>query len=100
LPKRAPSRMSSRMKSAWRLAEDVAVIDEALTGRAIDFAEDFAREFRSGFLAAGYVTFDAMLALVYRLLRSEAFPNVLQLLREKYRYILVDEFQDTDPLQG
>ncbi len=100
LPRRVPSKATPRVKSAYRLAEDVASIDEALTGRAVEFAEDFAREFRAEFLAAGYVTFDAMLALVYRLLRSEVFPNVLQILREKYQYILVDEFQDTDPVQG
>jgi ATP-dependent helicase/nuclease subunit A len=100
VPAKPPSKATARVKSAYRLAQDVALIDEGLVGRAVEFAEDFARGFRSEFLAAGYVTFDAMLALVYRLLRSEVFPNVLQLLRERYRYILVDEFQDTDPVQG
>jgi ATP-dependent helicase/nuclease subunit A len=86
--------------SALRLAEDMAAMDAKLTGEAVRLVSDFAAKFRREYLAEGWVSFDGMLALVYDLLRSEEFPNVLELLRDRYRFILVDEFQDTDPLQG
>jgi ATP-dependent helicase/nuclease subunit A len=97
---RLPSKAAAFLKSAHKLAEDVAAMDPALVRRAVELAESFAGPFRRDYLAAGYVSYDAMLALVYRLFTNSEFPDVLELLREKYRYILVDEFQDTDPVQG
>lgn len=99
-PARLASGPSARERSAWRLARDMALVDEALVGRAVALVSEFAREFRRDYLRAGYVSFDAMLALVYGLLSNPEFPEVLEFLRNRYRYILVDEFQDTDPLQG
>jgi ATP-dependent helicase/nuclease subunit A len=87
-------------KAALRLAQDIAKIDEPLIRRAVELVEEFARGFRSDFLRAGYVTFDGILALVRRLLSSEDFPGVREILRKQHDYILVDEFQDTDPLQS
>jgi ATP-dependent helicase/nuclease subunit A len=87
-------------KAALRLAQDIAKIDEPLVRRAVELVEEFARGFRSDFLRAGYVTFDGILALVRRLLGSTEFPGVREILRKQHDYILVDEFQDTDPLQS
>jgi ATP-dependent helicase/nuclease subunit A len=87
-------------KAALRLAQDVAKIDGPLVQRAVELVEDFAREFRSDYLRAGYVTFDGILSLVRRLLDSREFPGVREILRNQHDYILVDEFQDTDPLQS
>jgi ATP-dependent helicase/nuclease subunit A len=100
VPARPRAGASPREKSAWRLAQDMASIDEELVGRAVALVSEFAREFRGDYLRAGYVTFDAMLSLVYELLSNPEFPEVLEFLRNRYRFILVDEFQDTDPLQG
>ena len=41
--------------------------------------------------------FDDMVALSYRLLREDS--KVLQKWQERFRYILVDEYQDIDPMQ-
>ncbi|HVE39720.1 MAG TPA: UvrD-helicase domain-containing protein [Planctomycetota bacterium] len=87
-------------KAALRLAHDIAKIDEPLVRRAVELMEDFAREFRRDYLRAGYVTFDGILSLVRQLLESKEFPAVREILREAHDYILVDEFQDTDPLQS
>ena len=43
------------------------------------------------------VDFDDMLLLVYQLFRD--FPDVLKLCQERYRYLLVDEYQDTNTAQ-
>ncbi len=99
-PRPLPAKAAPLFRSAHRLAEDIAAVDAKGIGRAVGLVDDFARGFRRDYLAAGFVSFDAMLALVHELLGSRDFPDVLALLRERYVYILVDEFQDTDPLQG
>ncbi len=87
-------------QAALRLAKDLARVDEPLVRRALELVEDFAREFRRDYLRAGYVTFDGILSLVHRLLESKDFKGVRETLRAQHDYILVDEFQDTDPLQS
>jgi ATP-dependent helicase/nuclease subunit A len=47
---------------------------------------------------AGRLGFEDLLAFAARLLREN--PGVRRGLGERYRYLLVDEFQDTDPLQA
>lgn len=46
----------------------------------------------------GAADFDDLIALAVELL--EEHPDVRQQVRERYRYLLVDEYQDTDYLQG
>jgi len=47
--------------------------------------------------AAGAMDFDDLLFRLYELLQNH--PDVTQKYREKFRYVLVDEFQDTNTLQ-
>ena len=63
-----------------------AVIDEAVAA--------YGRERR----ADGLVTFQDLLERAAQLLRTQ--PEARRLLRERYRLLFVDEFQDTDPLQA
>jgi ATP-dependent helicase/nuclease subunit A len=46
----------------------------------------------------GTVTFDDLLVLAARLLRER--PTVRDECGERFRYLLIDEFQDTDPVQA
>ncbi len=46
---------------------------------------------------AGAMDFDDLLYRLYELLQTD--PEVLKKYREKFRYLLVDEFQDTNALQ-
>ena len=48
-------------------------------------------------VAAGCIDFGDQVGLAVRLL--EDHPEVRRVLRERYRFVLVDEFQDTDPAQ-
>jgi ATP-dependent helicase/nuclease subunit A len=57
-------------------------------------AEDFAEHRRR----SGRLDFQDLLVLAARLLRESAVAR--QELGLRYRYLLVDEFQDTDPLQA
>ncbi|HSX36578.1 MAG TPA: ATP-dependent DNA helicase, partial [Patescibacteria group bacterium] len=44
------------------------------------------------------IDYDDQIYLTIQLLESR--PNILGQLRERYRYIMVDEFQDTNPMQS
>jgi hypothetical protein len=99
-PKNAPSKAEPLEKSAYKLASDLAKVDEDLVAKAVALVDDFAREFRRDYVRAGFVSFDGILSLVHDLFNDDRFRNVLELLRDRYQCILVDEFQDTDPVQG
>ncbi len=63
-------------------------------GVARDAAESYARERK----ARGEVTFEDLLVLSAELMRNN--PQARRDLGRRYRRVLVDEFQDTDPLQA
>jgi ATP-dependent exoDNAse (exonuclease V) beta subunit len=69
------------------------VLLPALVAMADVFAHSLAAKRR----AAGRLTFHDLLVLARDLLASQ--PWVLDRVRDRLRYLLVDEFQDTDPLQ-
>lgn len=58
---------------------------------------EVARAYQEKLVQAGAVDFDDMLTLSVRLLSEDA--NLRQSLRERFIYLLVDEFQDTNPVQ-
>lgn len=57
----------------------------------------FAKRFRDEFVQQGYLTYDALLAYARKVLQNRR--DVRQHLKNTFRAILVDEFQDTDPVQ-
>ena len=66
---------------------------DTLSGWCDDFVEFADMKKKRG----GVLDFDDLLIGVRRLLENS---SALETLRRRYRYILVDEFQDTDPLQA
>ncbi len=87
-------------KEALKLAANVAEGDEATLRTALELLGGFARAFRDSFTREGWVGFDGLLLGVRRLLLDPDFPQVRAWLKSKYAHVLVDEFQDTDPVQG
>jgi ATP-dependent helicase/nuclease subunit A len=65
---------------------------------AIEFALGAARAFRDDRWRNGRLDFQDLLTLTVGLLRRH--PRARKELGERYRYLLIDEFQDTDPLQA
>lgn len=65
---------------------------------AVRLADHAAREFAEHRLRMGQLDFQDLLLLTARLLRENA--RVRRDLGRRYRRLLVDEFQDTDPLQA
>ncbi|HEX7077949.1 MAG TPA: ATP-dependent DNA helicase [Candidatus Eisenbacteria bacterium] len=82
---------------AARSGDETAVA--ALEDRAARLAElaDATERYNALLWRAGFLDFGDLLALTLRLL--EESPAVLLRLQERYRYVLVDEFQDTNPVQ-
>jgi ATP-dependent helicase/nuclease subunit A len=57
-----------------------------------------AQELRAERLASGRLNFQDLLMIARDMLRDR--PGVRRYLQERYTHILVDEFQDTDPIQA
>jgi len=80
-----------------RTAKAVLASDHAFFRDLLGLLEPFAAQCRQRFLDAGYVRFDGLLARARDLLKTH--PHVRARLKRLFKAILVDEFQDTDPVQ-
>ena len=78
----------------WLDADDPALRDRA--ERDLELAAAYETYDRM-LWKAGFVDFGDLLALTLRLF--EESPGTLRRFQERFRYLLVDEFQDTNPVQ-
>lgn len=78
-------------------ARRILTVDQALLAEALALLRPMVERVRHGFAADGWLSFDGLLARARVLLRDH--PAVRERLKQDYRAILVDEFQDTDPVQ-
>jgi len=74
--------------------DDAAVRDQA--ARDLERADDY-EAYNRMLYEAGFIDFGDQLALTHRLF--ETSPAALRRFQERYRCVLVDEFQDTNPAQ-
>jgi len=74
------------------------LLRRSLTGEAAGVLWDFAKDTSAQRLSEGLLTFDDLLIEAGRLVREEA--EVRRRLQRRYRFFLIDEFQDTDPIQA
>ena len=65
------------------------------SGRAL--AEHICKRYESALRACNAVDFDDLILLTLRLFNE--FPDVLEACRAKYRYVMADEYQDTNATQ-
>ncbi|MBB63866.1 MAG: ATP-dependent DNA helicase [Waddliaceae bacterium] len=61
------------------------------------FVQDASERLHQSMRAYNAVDFDGMLSLVVELF--ESFPDVLEKYQERYHYVLIDEYQDSNPTQ-
>ena len=80
-----------------KTASGLASVDHREIDRLCALLTPFARRCRADFTRKGLVTFDGLLVRARDLLRDH--PRIREALKHRYKAILVDEFQDTDPLQ-
>ncbi|MGH9798564.1 MAG: UvrD-helicase domain-containing protein, partial [Candidatus Polarisedimenticolia bacterium] len=84
-------------KRAKGLLSALAEVDEAAIAPLVDAARPLAADAREALLRAGFVSFDGLLRLTRDLLAAR--PALRRVLAARWRTILLDEFQDTDPQQ-
>lgn len=61
------------------------------------FSEDLYKRLQSTLRAYNAVSFDSLITLTIQLF--EEHPNVLDRYQERFRYLMIDEYQDTNPAQ-
>ncbi len=98
LKRALPPARAARSRALVRiLLQHLAALDDRLLAQAVELVAPCAGEAREALLREGFLSFDALLALARDLLRD--WPDVRRLLKKRFSMLLVDEFQDTDPLQ-
>ena len=80
-----------------KTASALASVDHEEIARLCALLTPFARQCRAEFTRKGLVTFDGLLVRARDLLRHH--PRIREEMKDRYKAMLVDEFQDTDPLQ-
>lgn len=84
-------------RRAIQAAQQLMQVNEALLRKVIHVLGPFAARVRQVFSEKGWIRFDGLLIRVRDLLRDH--PMVREQLKGTYAAIMVDEFQDTDPVQ-
>ena len=80
-----------------RAARGLVRVDDELTAMLRRLLLPYADDFRERFIREGHLSFDGLLVRARDLVRDQA--RVRADLKRRYRAILIDEFQDTDPIQ-
>lgn len=84
-------------KGLLKVAQAIAQSDSESLWDAVQLLSPFVAHCRSSFMEKGLVSFNGLLARARGLLRDH--QRVRAELKEQYQAIIVDEFQDTDPVQ-
>jgi ATP-dependent helicase/nuclease subunit A len=90
-------RLESIEDSVRPFVRSLAVFDERVEADLFAALLPFARRLRASQTRSGLVDFDGLLVRARDLLRDH--PDVRAALKRRFTMILVDEFQDTDPIQ-
>lgn len=80
-----------------RAAKGLVKVDCEFTALLWQLLAPYAEAFRERFLRDGHISFDGLLVRARNLVRDH--KRVRAELKRRYRTILIDEFQDTDPIQ-
>lgn len=78
-------------------AQRLSAVKEDLFHDLLTLLFPLVRQVRATFVQQGWLSFDGLLARARTLLYQH--PSVRERIKREYRAVLVDEFQDTDPVQ-
>jgi len=78
-------------------AQQLLDVDTSYFIILLSIVSPLVRSIRTSFAATGWLSFDGLLARAKHLLWKH--PLVRERIKREYRAVLVDEFQDTDPVQ-
>ena len=98
-PKRVPEKMALRKISS---AKDELLDPDAFESQNSDpwsmpGITDIYREYQAALIRNGMMDFDDLIMNTVRLFTE--YPEVLEAYQEKFKYIMVDEYQDTNIAQ-
>lgn len=85
------------VEALQRIARRLLKVDHDLLQNLLAVLAPFVQAVRKSFLDSGWLAFDGLLGKARMLLRDH--PAIREQLKQDYRALLVDEFQDTDPVQ-
>lgn len=106
----SPTKTPSAWPKAWgeedsaeyeRLADLAAALTpagEAAAAEAVRLLAPFVLRLTRAYRRRGWISFDGLLVAARDLVRDH--PRVREELKARFGALLIDEFQDTDPLQG
>ncbi|WP_455388456.1 UvrD-helicase domain-containing protein [Petrachloros mirabilis] len=80
-----------------KIAQQLLMVDHAFFNDLLSLISPLIGDIRESFARKGWLSFDGLLARARKLLLD--FPSVRERIKQEYRAVLVDEFQDTDPVQ-
>src|SRR5215475_5783994 len=84
-------------KAVLTVAQHLLAVDQRFVQEMIALLRPFLTGLHEAFSASGWISFDGLLVHAKVLLRDHL--SVRARIKQTYRAILVDEFQDTDPVQ-
>ena len=84
-------------KAVLTVAQRLLTVDQRFVQEMIGLLLPFVTDLHQAFSASGWISFDGLLVRAKALLRDHV--SVRARIKQTYRAILVDEFQDTDPIQ-
>ena len=84
-------------KRLIQTSQSLLDVDHALFEDLLKLLGPLVESIRSSFVDKGWLSFDGLLARARGLLHEH--PRVREGIKREYRAVLVDEFQDTDPIQ-
>ena len=99
-PKKPKDWTDEDYEEAKNLIKVAQAIEQSSSGslwETVQFLSPFVARCRTSFVEKGLVSFNGLLARARALLRDH--PHVRAELKDQYQAIIVDEFQDTDPVQ-
>ena len=86
-----------RARNKLQGPEDFQVLAEKSGDFRLQGVAQLYKEYKTRLMDAGAMDFDDLLYNTVRLLREH--PDVLEYYQRKFRYVLIDEYQDTNNLQ-
>lgn len=86
------------VKGLVSFAQKITPENQTLFLTALSLVNPLARQVRQAYEDAGVLSFDDLIIKTRNLLQQNLY--VRRLLKEKFDVLFIDEFQDTDPVQG
>ncbi len=89
---------SEEIKKLQQRTMALSAVDESLLERAAAAVLPFVKHLRGELNRKGCLSFEGLLVFARNLLKNH--PDVRTAIKKRFETFLVDEFQDTDPVQG